>query len=452
MICATAALTRPAAAENETVTVTVDATKTLRTIPRAAYSINAFHAFDPAIATNPKYQEAMAYLNPGMIRYHSTALVGDSTKNPRGWLNHTTHTWDVEKIRRATAAWPSATAKLFTIPRPPAWMTDPETRLIAEDQIDAYAQLCAKLVRILNVDLKLGITHWEPLNEPELTYVRPLREKKQPDQFRKVVNMYNRAAAAMKQADPTIQIGGPALSSAAWVELVNRFARGTRDRLDFFSCHIYGSGKTDDSDEKIYNSAQAFGPKLRRVREILTKDIPARRVPIFFDEFNIKWTWKPVEPRMTTHKGAVFDALALISSVNEDIDGTFAWNDVDNVYGKYSRSYAPRPSAHLYHYLNANFIGDSLAVTSSDAKAIVPFAVRQPASGLRALMLVNRTDDEHQAIVEFGNWIPPSSVPAAQLVEISAAGHRVAPLASGSLHLPPHSVTLLLETTNTHKP
>ncbi|RRJ94798.1 hypothetical protein Ga0100231_011080 [Opitutaceae bacterium TAV4] len=432
-----------------TVTVTIDATKTLRVIPRAAYSLNAFHAFDPAVATNPDYQAAIAYLNPGMIRYHSTALVADSTKNPRGWLNHETRAWDVEKIRRATAAWPASTPKLFTIPRPPVWMmTDPATRLVAGDQLDAYASLCADLVRILNRDLKLGITHWETLNEPELTYVRPLRKKDQPDQFRTVIDLHNRAAAAMKLADPTIQVGGPAVSSAAWTEIVNRFSRGARDHLDFFSCHNYGSGNIADTDDKIYNAAQAFGPKLRRVREILTANIPTRRVPIYFDEFNIKWTWKPVEPRMTTHKGAVFDALALISAVSEDIDGTFAWNDVDNVYGKYSRKYEPRPSAHLYHHLNARFIGDSLSVTSSDEKAVVPFAVRQPSTGLRALMLVNRTDEPRDVSIASDKWIP-----MADRVEISATGTRSPPPPPPplpeSLTLPPHSVTLLLETSTT---
>jgi xylan 1,4-beta-xylosidase len=444
--CILSTLPRLHAADSAVVTVTVDAGRVVRTLPRAAYSINAFHAFDPAVATNPAYQEAIAYLNPGMIRYHSTALIADSAQNPRGWLNHETRAWDVEKIRRATAAWPAATPRLFTLPRPPRWMTDPETRLVAADQIDAYASLCADLVRILNGELKLGILYWETLNEPELTYVRPLRRKNQSDQFRTAIELHNRAAAAMKRADPAIQVGGPAVSSAAWTEIVDRFSRGARDHLDFFSCHNYGSGNIADSDEKIYNAARSFAPRLRRVREILVANIPARRVPIYFDEFNIKWTWNPVEPRMATHKGAVFDALGLVASVNEDIDGTFAWNDVDNVYGKYSRSCEPRPSAHLYHYLNTHFIGDSLTTASSDEGAIVPFAVRQPVSGLRSLMLINRANEERRASVESEKWIPEAG-----LVEISAAGLRSLPSAASTLlTLPPHSVTLIIENAINH--
>lgn len=423
------------------VTVTVDDAQVLRSIPRAAYSINAFHAFDPDVSGNPAYQAAIAYLNPGMIRYHSTALITDSVKNRRGWLNHETRSWDVEKIRRATAAWPADTPKMLTIPRPPVWMRDPETRLIASDQLDAYASLCADLVRILNIDLKLGIVYWETLNEPELTYVRPLREKKQADQFNTVIELHKRAMVAMKQMDPTIQVGGPAVSSAAWTEIVNRFSKGARDHLDFFSCHNYGSGNISDPDEKIYSAAQSFSPKLRRVRDILQNNIPGRRVPIYFDEFNIKWTWQPVESRMATHKGAVFDALALIAAVSEDIDGTFAWNDVDNVYGKYSRAYEPRPSAHLYHHLNARFIGDLLSTASSDPSAVIPFAVRQPGTRLHSLLIVNRSEEERQISVDSIKWIQ-----SAECFVIAESGYQKLPSIAANLTLSPHSISLLFET------
>jgi xylan 1,4-beta-xylosidase len=453
-----------AAAEAPPVVVSIDWAHILRAIPREAYSLNAFQAFNPDSAANPAWRENIAHINPGSIRYHTSGIISDSRTSEKGWLNHETRAWDIEKIRRATAHWPRTAAAQITIHSWPAWMTSTPEKLLDEEQYDAYAALCADLVRIINTGLGLGVRRWEPMNERELAYVRALTRNDKPPQYDKVIEIWNRCARAMKQADPAIQVGGPAISSAARVDLIRQFIRGTRDNLDFFSCHEYSTNDPSLPDETIFDSASNFGPKITRIQKILKQEIPGRPIDIVLNEFNINWTWHSKDPRMIDHKGAVFDALAMTSVLNHGGTATYAWNDVDNIYGKMSRAWKLRPSAHVYHHLNASFIGDSVSVTTADGKKVVPFAVIRKDGG-RALMLVNRSaaslDVRIGSVkrIQRDDSVAPSRA-MFRRAEISADGYKTTPLSTDSAGLPdagqlvlsPVSVTFIIEEIATPEP
>lgn len=429
------------------VNVRIDWSRTAFTTARDAYSLNAFHNFNPAVPANADYQKNIAYMNPGALRYHSSSLVGDSEKSAKGWIDYDTRTWNVERIKAATAHWPKGPAVQITIPKWPAWMNTSPEKLLDEKFHADYAALCAQLVRIINIDLKLGVKRWEPMNERELVYVRALERNGKKSQYAQLIEIYNRCAVAMKQVDPSIQVGGPAISSAGWVDLVSRFTKGAGDNLDFFSCHLYGGNDVTAPDERIFNAAAGFGPKIRRVAEILKKEIPDRNIEIALNEFNIAWTWRTEDPRMTNHKGAVFDALAIISTLSHGGTSTYAWNDVDNIYGKMSRRYELRPSAHLYHLLNGHFVGAAAAVTSSDEKRVVPFAVDDVRTKQRAILLVNRSSAPQTVHLSF-NGAPATAARSFARHEISAAGYTTVPLNRTALEngllLPDCSVTVLL--------
>lgn len=413
-----------------------------------AYSINAFHSFNPAIPANEAYQKNISYMNPGSIRYHSSSIVSDSKKNSRGWLDHEARAWDVDKIKEATKNWPKDAGIKMTVHAWPNWMREGDERLLNPEYVDDYVQLLAQLVRILNVDLGLGVKYWEPMNERELAYVRALKRNKKPARYHELIDIYNRSAIAMKAVDPNILVGGPAISSAAWVDLIGEFIDGAGDNIDFFSCHFYVTDNPDSSDDAVYDSAYNFGKRVSHINNMLRKRIPDRDVGVTLNEFNIAWNWRSKDPRMINHKGAVFDALVMVSVISSGGESTYAWNDVDNIYGKMSRSYELRPSAHLYHLLNGSFIGDIISTESSSESTVVPFAVVDPQTAKGSIMLINRSDAPQYVWLRFGGenaWSPDAEL---ERHEISAGGYTVKSVSvddvvQGTLMIPEHSVTVL---------
>lgn len=434
------------------VSVSVDWDRSSRAASREAYSLNAFQSFNPETAANPAYRENIAYINPGMLRYHASSIVSDSRTNPKGWLNHETRAWDVERIRQAVADWPRHAEAQITIHSWPSWMYDGEERLLAKQHYDDYAALCADLVRIVNVELGLGVKRWEPMNERELAYVRALERNGKKPRYDELIEIYNRCAVAMKKADPSIKVGGPAISSAGWRHLIRPFLRGARDNIDFFSCHLYVTDDPTRGDESIFDSAMNFGSVIGRVVRLVEEEIPDRKVDVVLNEFNIAWNWRAKDQRMINHKGAVFDALVISSVLSGGGASTFAWNDVDNIYGKMSRAYELRPSAHLYHHLNGHFIGAIVESDTSDEKAVVPFAVVQRQTGRRSLMLVNRSDAPREVRFQTAGRDWPDDARLLR-AEISESGHTTSEITRASvgaepLTLPPFSVTFLIQTSD----
>lgn len=439
----------PLSAAAAPVDIKVDWNSTVRTASREAYSLNAFHSFNPAIPANPAYRENIAYINPGMIRYHASGIVSDSRTGAKGWLDHGTRKWDMEKIRTATAAWPRHAAIQLTIPSWPSWMYEGKEKLLSEACYNDYAALCADLVRILNVELKLGVQRWEPMNERELAYVRALERAGKKTQYDKLIEIYNRCAVAMKKADPSIKVGGPAISSSGWHPLILQFLRGARDNIDFFSYHQYSTDDPARTDESIFDSATNFGRSAAQVIEMVKAEIPGRKVDVVLNEFNISWTAQAKDVRMTNHKGAVFDALVMAAVITNGVAGTFAWNDVDNTYGKMSRSYELRPSAHVYHQLNDHFVGNIVTTSTSDDKAVVPFAAVEKDTSHRSLMLINRSQEPQTArlVISGRDW---AAITELRRVEISEAGLaetsiRRDQIKANTLSLPAYSVTFLVE-------
>lgn len=413
-------------------------------LAREAYSLNAFHSFNPEVANNPDYQANMAYINPGLLRYHNGGLHRDSKEAPAGWIDTEARTWDREKIRSATAGWPKERRKLVNIPSWPAWMQD-EDRVLKDEYLDDYAALCAELVKILNIELGLGIEEWEPLNERELVYVRGLERAGKPTRFHDLVTIYNRCAEAMKAVDPTIKIGGPTISNLGWLDLARQFTPGALDNLDFFTTHVYVTNDKNAPDELIFDAAEEFGPRAAKLREYLDWISPNRYLPLSVNEFNINWTYHSKDPRMVNHKSAVFDALAMSSMLSHGVDSTLAWNDTDNIYGKMSRRYELFPSAHLYHVLNGHFIGEIVQTGADVPRRVVPFAVQ--GGEAPAMMLVNRTDAEQTALVAFSGAGWQSGQPLVRH-RIDEGGYSAEPMPwqggqEIGLQLPPFSVTLI---------
>ena len=430
--------------------VTVDWNKTVTVAGPFAYGLNAFRGFDPTVTANPMYQKNLAYMAPGLLRLHNAGMVGDSAGSADAWVDYAHRRWDAAKIGKALVGFPPGATLLINIPNWPSWMDADHDGFLDADQTDAYARFCADLVRIVNRDLKKHVVFWEVTNERDENYFvnfheaggwGPLKDPAKPDRVEELARIYAQCADAMKAVDPAIKVGGPAMERPDLAMFAERFARVAGPRLDFFSFHAYASGSRDDPDDVIFDHAAGFGGSVDAFRKALAAAVPGRTLPLFLDEYNVSYTWETRDPRMTDIKSAVFDALAMTSAVTHGAAGTAAWNEYDGIYGKMDGGYHLRPSATLFHLLNASMIGPVVSAASADPQSVVAYAVKTTRG--RSLLLINRTG--YAQSVTLTGW---GSKPTAQSL-LAPAGYAETELTLAQLvaplPLPADSVTLLTQ-------
>ena len=155
------------------------------------------------------------------------------------------------------------------------WMTDPELKFAqcfniwpsfmdakisgqkntlgtpAIDAFDAAAELAAAYVADEIEDSGRTATYWEVKNESDIQHEWTYHLQPQFDSWGLLSDFHNRVARALKEVDPTIQVGGPA---SAWPRMEmgrpafsvwenhKQFMDLTRADLDFYSHHFYDRG------------------------------------------------------------------------------------------------------------------------------------------------------------------------------------------------------------------
>lgn len=418
---------------------------------RDQFSLNSTAGARPHISSDPKYHQNMSYMGSGVLRYHKGVVnryLFDPTvrQEDAGWIDLENKTWDREKIRAAFEAYTpeEGTEVLINIPYWGPWM-DKDKRLNPE-YYEAFGEYCAELVRIMNVDLKLGIKYFEITNERDFVYWRAqLRENEEP-MPEELAKIFLIGAKAMKKVDPGIKTGGPSSAGGEtdiMLEMNRRFAKAALPELDFFSFHGYATGTAGESDKFIYDKADWLGSRVAAHRRMLDEISPDRHVELHLNEYNIAWTWKINEPRMRNHKGAVFDSLFLIAAARNGADVTNSWNDQESTYGKMdvANGYSLRLGAHVFHYFNRWLVGQSVSASSDKPGSVVAFAVKQDAR--RSFVLVNRSGAENTVDLKFyGEKAPEGTVETARISEQGLEkGEMPASELGSRLNLPPHSVS-----------
>lgn len=414
--------------------VVVDWQKTGRRVEPFIYSLNVFNIVRSRPAALPAWRDGMRYMAPRLWRLHNAELAN-------AWFDAKTGGWDHAKIRALLADLrpPDGTVLLLNINGwPDAYDTDKDHRL-DPDRVGDYARLCADLVRFINLELKAGFRYWEVTNERDVPYWRQLPPGRQPD-VPALADIYNRAAAAMRAVDPTIKIGGPAACYPLPAKPLREFVGLTRDQLDFFSFHSYASGSTAESDQTVYEKVALIAKNTADLARWLKEAAPGRAIEVHLNEYNVNYTWRSNEARMTNHKGAVYDALSLIAFAQvPGLSAANAWNDMDRVYGKMDGAGALRPAAHVYHYFNTYLQGAIAESRSSAAGAVVPFAVVAD-DGRRAFALVNRSNGPRTVVLRFAGAAGGAAGWTAASVDADGL-HPASPVSlPAPLTLPPHSV------------
>jgi xylan 1,4-beta-xylosidase len=357
---------------------TIDWQTKTRAASPYSYGLNVVQGF--GLNKPQSYWNNMATMQPGIIRFHRWDMIQDSSSNPNGWVVSPTTAdchWDAAKIDKAlTGAYAFGPAVLVNIPAWPASMDDGAGRLRA-DRFRAFAKFCADLVRIININQHRHVRYWEVTNELDSTYANDMAT---------LGRMTEMCARAMKAADPTIKVGGPAFARPDITSRVDDYLSSCYRSLDFVSYHTYSSGNKTDSDAAIWDAAQKLGGTTTRIKAILAK-YTNRPVETFHDEFNI--SWNPPDDRMANGAGAVYDALAMLSVVRAGATGSMSWNECDGWYGKMDNSYVMRPAAFVYQTFNKDMISDYVETASSAPSSVDIQGCRQ--GDLCRVALVNRS-------------------------------------------------------------
>jgi xylan 1,4-beta-xylosidase len=163
-----------------------------------------------------------------------------------------------------------------------------------DDLIRALAQ---HLVDRYGLD-EVAQWYFEVWNEPNIDFWTG--EPKQATYF----ELYDHTARALKSVSPRLRVGGPATSSAHWVDDFLRHAVAANVPTDFVSSHAYG----DDTVEDLFGTHEAI-PVDRRVCRAIRKvhdqiSASARPgLPLLWTEWNVP-SFDRLNARDTVYVGA----------------------------------------------------------------------------------------------------------------------------------------------------
>jgi len=361
--------------------------------------MNIWKGLDPAVAEDEYYQDGIFYISPQLIRLHAGETNQDSKQHGRGWINTAEKQWNAEKVEKVLASFDPEYHKnmLINIVRWPSWMdTDQDDKLDA-NQYDAYAKWCADLVKIVNIDQSQGIPYWTPFNEAEDNVL---------DGAQGLAVIYNKCAAAMKKADPSIKVGGGEFKHGWNNDLLDTFIERTKNNLDFFTYHHYITGDENITVDEIYSSASSVAGLGTSLRSKLDR-YGLEKIPLWISKYNVFWSREFDQQRgfQRSSKRAVFNALVLkYLAERGKVDGCTLWNDCDFNYGVMDGDFEFRPTAHLLRLKNLYLIGTPVKTSSQNINLLNIFAVQ--ATGHRSVLLINLSDMPQTVNLNFRGWQP----------------------------------------------
>jgi Glycosyl hydrolases family 39 len=225
---------------------------------------------DPGFFDN--IREAGASLGPGLVRLDNIFnYYGIVQRSPEGLISY-----DWSKLDRVLDGLRTMgkEALICLSYMPETMSVSGDGRVEPPAKYEEWANLVRATVAHVNVERKLGVRYWEVWNEPDQWgfWQAPYPE---------YLKLYDVTAEAALAADPTVKIGGPALSYFS-TDHIGEFleherwnvAMGLGAHVDFISWHSYGY------------SPHELAANIRRVREILA-DFPQFNPQIFITEFNV---------------------------------------------------------------------------------------------------------------------------------------------------------------------
>jgi len=357
---------------SQTIDVTIDWNNSVRAIPEYAYGVNSPANFIPSYSNDPTFMRNLKLITQkkGFVRLHGWGMIDKNS--PESWLSN--GKWNSAKIKQAILPLQQQAYKV---------MINIPSGSLGEDDYQnpqKFAQLCAELVKIVNIDHQLGIEYWEIPNEREQGFVNPGLTVNQ------MATLIKTASQAMKAIDPKIKVGGAA---TAWINIdyLTQLVQATLPNIDFITCHTY-AGDCTNSLQKIYDNAQFAVADLKTLRQNINSITGSNYLPIFLTEYNLSYQGCD---NIQSTKGAIYDAIIMTESIKSGIDGTCYWaiapySDMSIINGDHLDE-----NAYLFKTLNTYFQGNITKNTTSDGSKILIYSTIDQNSDNYSFSLINRT-------------------------------------------------------------
>lgn len=347
------------------------------------FSTNETGVMNSGAAEFDAYLEKMKATGCRLFRFHSgwslEKVYPDGLKNPQ----YDKLAQTVEKLKKADPNWDV----MICFNKIPAYV-DPKT----PEGRKLFAELCADLVRELNVRRKFGLRYWEIYNE---VYFKKIEED------RSLWKMYNEAAAAMRKVDPAIKIGGYA---PCWpsVSAIRDFYTHCRDQVDFISYHKYLTGSVKTPTSYLMDQTVSFGDDARAIRAMVEEVAPGKPVELALTEYNINFNWKPHDPRQADQTGAAWFASVLNHLIRNNVEIAQTWHSRGGgTFGLFSDKNEPRPAAMVFAFANRYLNGDYYAA-GSDSPLVEALGFCNATHA--GLLLINKSGREMTVGL---NWLNP---------------------------------------------
>jgi hypothetical protein len=363
--------------------------KTTHDITAAHWAVNDYGILRPSDRRNPGFNAYLADLSPRLIRIHWARF-------SEAWTDEAAGGWDVETIREAfeeVAPGYGDAELMINIPDWPRWFHD--GGVLPEDKEQAFAEMCADLVRIMRDELGQPVRYWEVLNELEGRYERAERLD---DLWR----LLGRIITAMREVDPDAKFGAPALTwpKPSWVR---SFMEALGDQVDFVTWHNYATDDPYQPNDRMFRAVDTIAGQAARTLEIIREAQPDRGIETFLSEYNVSWTWRARDRRMTNNIGAIFHAMIVTRMAELGVTGAMVWHIKDGVYGLLDDQGDRRPPAYLFAWGHRSLVGTASATdltfasddTSLPDPGLEVLAVRREDGG-RSLFLINPADRPYE--------------------------------------------------------
>jgi hypothetical protein len=205
-----------------------------------------------------------------------------------------------------------------------------------------FARICANVVRHYNHGWANGhqwnIRYWEIWNEPNLqTFWLGT-----PEQY---FDLYEVVTAALKQADPAVKVGGPAISGVEANQFLEAFLARCQARslpLDFCSWHSYGDKHASALDHARYVKGLLAKHGFTRTETHINEWSPS------FEPM-ANWLGKPARmrdffTRVSSREGGAYNVSYLVFMQDAGIDALDFYSLDTGAFSPIDRYGAPKPA------------------------------------------------------------------------------------------------------------
>ncbi len=405
------------------------------------WGLALYHPVQGKADQDAGFIDYLVQVKPGLVRIHRAGLGQAWMNQAKTAFDDGLPVWDQEIIARALAPVQALrdqgvkTDLMVCLSDWPTWFS--KDKLVDPEQLEQARAIVRELVETAEAT-GVRVDAWEMLNEADNAYAKA-------DRLDDLWVLFKVMTEAVRSADPSAQVGGPAFTWAnpQWVV---PFLDACGTKIDFISWHNYAGGHPTLPNATLFEQIETIAGHGAYVKEQLaTRGL--EDVKTYLTEVNVQWTWKPFERRHANNVGAAFQAMMITRMAMQDVTGVAIWHAKGNAYGLIDSDDRLRATGQLYllgqhlqGVMGAATVHPAAASTEHPDQAVQVHVVPVTrGDGTRALMLVNFGEPGVRVAV-------PESLRLQHRIAIDAQGLDVAAVDGGRVSLPGWSVTLLLET------